>query len=137
MPTRIAAHQKANAAITTLSYRRTKLMRRKRVIQASLLSMSLVFLTVWAGGQSTQGSATPSPATGSSLAVPTEQQEMRDALKALRAEVERLRSEVKQQKSAARADDHANDRSGMVLAPIDLGPNVPSGTSSSASTSAV
>ena len=71
---------------------------RKSIFQALLLSMFVLSLAGWAGGQSIQ-SAVPSSPTASSSAAPTEQQEMRDELKALRAEVERLRAEVEQQKS--------------------------------------
>src|SRR5882672_8011717 len=125
MPTRIAAPGKTSAAITTSSYWRTKIMRRKNVHQVLLLSMFVV-LAVWAGAQSTQDAATSSAKTASSPVVSTEQQEIRDELKALRAEVERLRSEVEQQKNTARADD----RSGTALAPLGPGPNVPSMTAS-------
>jgi putative OmpL-like beta-barrel porin-2 len=111
-------------------------MRRKMAIQVLLLSMCLR-LAAWAGAQSTQDAATPSANTGSSATAPTEQQEMRDALNALRAEVERLRAEVERQKSTARADDHASDRSGTVLAPIGPGRNIPSMTASNLTTPSV
>jgi hypothetical protein len=62
---------------------------------------------------------------------------MRDALNALRAEVERLRAEVERQKSTGRADDDANDRSGTVLAPTGPGRNIPSMTASNLTTPSV
>ena len=84
-------------------------MRRKQGPQVLLLSMFVLLLPAWARAQFKESISSAN--TASSSAAPTEQQEMRDELRALRAEVERLRSEVEQQKSTARADDHANDRS--------------------------
>jgi hypothetical protein len=87
-----------------------------------------MFLTVWAGAQSTQGTAPASAKTGSNSAEQTERNEMRDELKALRAEVERLRAEVEQQKNSAAADARANDRIEAARVPIGAGPNIPSVT---------
>jgi hypothetical protein len=114
---------------------------RKNTLQALLLSMLVLFLTAWAGAQSAQEAAKPSPNTGSSSAAPTEQQEMRDELKALRAEVERLRAEVEQQKNGAPSPGAlSNDHSGASPAPITTGPgpNVPAvrATNLSSSTAA-
>jgi TolA-binding protein len=120
----IAAQQKANAATTGW---RTNIMRKKNVPQVLLLSTFVLFLTAWAGAQSTQGTVTSSANAGSSLAAPTEQQEMRDELRALRVEVERLRAEVDQQRGTP-----ARDRSEASSAPAPErtgpGPNVPAVT---------
>jgi hypothetical protein len=120
----IAAQQKANAATTGW---RTNIMRKKNVPQVLLLSTFVLFLTAWAGAQSTQGAVTSSANAGSSLAAPTEQQEMRDELRALRVEVERLRAEVDQQRGTP-----ARDRSEASSAPAPErtgpGPNVPAVT---------
>jgi len=100
---------------------------RKSVFQVVLLSTYVLFMTMWAGGQSTGSQSTTestSSASTASNAQQSEQQEMRDELKALRAEVERLRAEVEQQNhGTASAGDHANDRE---LVPAHAGPNVPS-----------
>ncbi len=102
-------------------------MRKKNVPQVLLLSTFVLFLTAWAGAQSTQGAVTSSANAGSSLAAPTEQQEMRDELRALRVEVERLRAEVDQQRGTP-----ARDRSEASSAPAPErtgpGPNVPAVT---------
>ena len=102
-------------------------MRKKNVPQVLLRSTFVLFLTAWAGAQSTQGTVTSSANAGSSLAAPTEQQEMRDELRALRVEVERLRAEVEQQRSTP-----ARDRSEASSAPAPErtgpGPNVPAVT---------
>jgi TolA-binding protein len=120
----IAAQQKANAATAAW---RTNIMRKKNVPQVLLLSTFVLFLTAWAGAQSTQGTVTSSANAGSSLAAPTEQQEMRDELRALRVEVERLRAEVEQQKGTP-----ANDSSEASSAPAPErtgpGPNLPAVT---------
>ncbi len=91
-------------------------MRKKNVPQVLLLSTFVLFLTAWAGAQSTQGAVTSSANAGSSLAAPTEQQEMRDELRALRVEVERLRAEVEQQRGTP-----ARDRSEASSAPHQRG----------------
>jgi hypothetical protein len=110
-------------------------MQKRNALQVSLLSMFVLFLTAWAGAQSTQDAFSPTN-TGSSSAAPTEQQEMRDELRALRAEVERLRAEVEQQHRGAGPTDHrenkesssAHDSGELRLAPTGPGPNIPSVT---------
>jgi hypothetical protein len=104
---------------------------RMNTLQALLLSMFVLLLTVWAGAQSTLDAGTPSMNAGSSSVAATEQQEMRDELKALRAEVERLRAEVEQQKTGAPSPEApSNDRSGASPSPTTTGPgpNVPAVT---------
>jgi HAMP domain-containing protein len=94
-------------------------MKKKSVLQVLLLSMFVLFLTAWAGAQSTQDAAVSSTNAGSNSPSPTEQQEMRDELKALRAEVERLRAEVEQRKSSTPSDDRAE------LTTAGAGPSLP------------
>jgi len=92
-------------------------------LQVLLLSMCVLFLTLWSGAQSTRDAAMSSATAGSSSASPTEQQEMRDELRALRAEVELLRAAVEQQRHTTLANDHGE------LVPATTtgaGPNVPS-----------
>jgi hypothetical protein len=104
---------------------------RMNTLQALLLSMFVLLLTVWAGAQSTLDAGKPSMNAGSSSVAATEQQEMRDELKALRAEVERLRAEVEQQKTGAPSPEApSNDRSGASPSPTTTGPgpNVPAVT---------
>ena len=75
-------------------------MKRAYAIRVLLLSMFAMFLAGSAGAQSTQNIASSVGSAGSSSDERTEQQEMRDELKALREEVERLRLEVEHNKSA-------------------------------------
>ena len=106
-------------------------MLKKNVPQVLLLSTSVLFLTAWAGAQSTQGGATAFANVSSSVAAQSEQQEMREELRALRAEVERLRAEVEQQKSGTPSTGAlSNDRSEVSPAPARTGPgpNVPAVT---------
>jgi Putative beta-barrel porin-2, OmpL-like. bbp2 len=100
------------------------MMRNKSVFQVLLLSMFVLLLPAWGGAQSTQDVSTSSTNAGSSSAVPTAQQEMRDELKGLRTEVERLRAEVEQQKSTA----SANDRGEAAPATNGAGPSLPAVT---------
>jgi TolA-binding protein len=132
----MAARQKVTAATTAANYRRTNIMRKKNAPQVLLLSTFILFLSAWAGAQSTQAAATSSANPGSSVAAQSEQQEMRDELRALRAEVERLRAEVEQQKgesqktSAPSNAAPSNDRSEASPEPVRTGPgpNVPAVT---------
>src|SRR5882757_6519699 len=101
MAMRIVARQKANAAMTTWNYWRTKVMQ-KNVLQVLLLSMFVLYLPSWVGAQSIRDASTSSTNASSSAAAPTEQQEMRDELRALRAEVERLRAKMEQQQKKPR-----------------------------------
>jgi hypothetical protein len=80
-------------------------MVRKNTLQVSLLSMFVLFLTAWAGAQSAQEAAKPFPPTGSSSAAPTEQQEMRDESKALRAQVAEVEVEDEQDGNTRTAAD--------------------------------
>src|SRR5580658_8979094 len=112
---------KVSTATTTWNWR-TRIVR-QNTLQVSLLSMFVLFLTVWAGAQSAQETATLSTKAGSSPVIPTEQQEMRDELKALRAEVERLRAEVEQQKSPAVAD--VRSEPAPEAAKTSAGPSIP------------
>src|SRR5271163_2544264 len=81
---RISPRLKTTTA-TTWNWR-TRIVR-KNILQASLLLMFVPFLTARAGAQSAQETAAPSTNTGSSLAAPTGQQDMRDEMKPLGAEV--------------------------------------------------
>jgi hypothetical protein len=85
------------AVITMLSYRRAKFMRKS--VQVLLLSPFFLILGHSAGAQTS--SETPAPRNTGSSTDQSEQQEMKNELKALREEVERLRAEVEQQKVAA------------------------------------
>jgi len=107
---------------------------RKNILQVSLCLMFVLFLTAWAGAQSTQEAAAPTVNPGSSSVAPTEQQELREELKALRAEVQRLRAEVEGQKSTAKADDRG---SVPVTPKTDAGANIRGVTSSSPATPAI
>ena len=98
-------------------------MKKSRALQVLLLSMSVLFLTLWSGAQSTQDAAMSSATAGSPSASPTEQQEMRDELRALRAEVELLRAAVEQQRHTTLANDHGEL---VPAATTGAGPNVPS-----------
>ena len=108
-------------------------MRKKNAPQVLLLSTFILFLSAWAGAQSTQGVTTASANPGPSGAAQSEQQEMRDEVRALRAEVERLRAEVEQQKveqqktAAPSIAAPSNDRSDTSPASVRTGPgpNVP------------
>ena len=101
-----------------------KIMPKKIFFQVSfLLLLMFALLPALTRAQSTQGAATSSANTASSSTAPTEQQEMRDELRALRTEVERLRAEVEQQKSTP-----ASKR--VEPAATGAGPNVPSATAS-------
>jgi len=112
------------AAHATGSYWRMKIMPKKIFFQVSfLLLLMFALLPALTRAQSTQGAATSSANTASSSTAPTEQQEMRDELRALRTEVERLRAEVEQQKSTP-----ASKR--VEPAATGAGPNVPSATAS-------
>src|SRR5271166_4018549 len=117
----IAARQKTTVPAAASNYWRM-IMRKKSALQVSLLSMLAMFLTAWAGAQSTRDAATSSVNASSSSTATTEQQEMRDELKALRAEVERLRSEVEQQNGSA----PISSRSEQAPTTTGAGPNVPS-----------
>ena len=73
-----------------------------KILRVLLLSLFFVILGASAGAQD-GSNASASPSSGASSTDQTEQQEMKNELKALREEVERLRAEVEQQKQGAAA----------------------------------
>ena len=81
-----------------------------------LLVVLVLILPATSGAQSNQKVATSSENSGSSSSAVTEQQEMRDELKALRSEVERLRAEVEQQKTAAAVSDRSQPAAAVTAA---------------------
>jgi Putative beta-barrel porin-2, OmpL-like. bbp2 len=81
---------------------------RKNLLQVLSLSMSILFTAAWAGAQSNSDAPlSAASSSGGNSAGQTEKQEMQEALRALRVEVERLREEVEQQKSVT----HPSERS--------------------------
>jgi hypothetical protein len=107
---------------------------RKSVLQVLLLSMSVLSLAAWAGAQAAKEPAS-SANTGSIAHEQSEQQEMRDELKALRVEVERLRAEVEQQRSTA--PGHDRGEAGPVPPATGPGPNVPAVTAANFASPAI
>src|SRR2546423_12174915 len=98
-------------------------MRSESRPRALLLSICALLLPAWVRAQSKEPSSSASTISGP--VAPSEQQEVRDELKALRVEVERLRAEVEQQKKTTRSDNHPNNSGGMGLAPQTPGANSP------------
>jgi hypothetical protein len=81
---------------------------RKNLLQVLSLSISILFTAAWAGAQSNSDAPlSAASSSGGDSAGQTEKQEMQEALRALRVEVERLREEVEQQKSVT----HPSERS--------------------------
>jgi hypothetical protein len=115
----------------------------KKMSRISFFFISFLLLASWAGAQSTEDTSTPSANPHSSSTDQSQQQEMRDELKALRAEVDRLRAEVEQQKKNATADIHeaapaptSAPAPALALAKTSGGPNVPAVTAANTAGSA-
>ncbi|MGA6981391.1 MAG: outer membrane beta-barrel protein [Candidatus Sulfotelmatobacter sp.] len=98
--------------------RRTTIMGWRATDRVLIISMFLMFLAAYASAQATPNTAAPSTAAASNSDEHTEQQQMRDELKALREEVERLRAEVEQGKSAASVGQQVT---GLPAAPAKTG----------------
>jgi hypothetical protein len=96
-----------------------------KLYQFFFLSLILLSVRVWAGAQVVSGATSSSPGNSAS-AESTLQQQMLDEVKALRAEVARLRAEVEHKESTAK-DSRAEDYASPAAAPSSAAINSPAG----------
>src|ERR1700678_3471685 len=93
---------------TSSIYWRTDFMQRS-LLPVLSFSIFVLILPSTSGAQTKASPAVSSESSGPNAAAVSEQQEMRDELRALRSEVERLRAEVERQKDTAPISDRSQE----------------------------